>query len=152
MTSVRDLASLALYDAKGRILMQHRSKTARRMPDHWGFFGGGIEEGETPLQAMLREISEELEYVPSDPVLIFKKRYESSHRVDGTSEYGTSFVYTELYDESQKLIQHEGQALGWFFPDETEHLLVTPHGKAIVAAMAVYLSSLGMDLTSVSSV
>ena len=40
-----------------RILVQDRRN---HRPPPWGFFGGGIEPGETPLAAVLREIEEEL--------------------------------------------------------------------------------------------
>ncbi|WP_345465180.1 NUDIX domain-containing protein [Deinococcus carri] len=41
----------------GRILVQDRRG---HRPPPWGFFGGGIEVGETPVQALLRETREEL--------------------------------------------------------------------------------------------
>ena len=43
--------------ATNRILVQDRRN---HKPPPWGFFGGGIETGETPLEAVLREIDEEL--------------------------------------------------------------------------------------------
>lgn len=51
-----------------RILLQYRSADAPRYPLHWGFFGGGVEAGETHLQAVLREAEEELGLVLHDPV------------------------------------------------------------------------------------
>lgn len=44
-------------NSKGEILIQDR--TGHRPPP-WGFFGGSIEEGETPIQGLIREIREEL--------------------------------------------------------------------------------------------
>ena len=41
----------------GRVLVQDRRG---HRPPPWGFFGGGIETGEAPLQAVLRETWEEL--------------------------------------------------------------------------------------------
>jgi len=34
-------------------------------PDHWGLFGGAIEPGESPEQALMREVEEELGVVPT---------------------------------------------------------------------------------------
>ena len=70
-----DLASLALYDEEGRILLQHRDANARNSPDHWGFFGGHMEEGETPEEAMRRELMEEIEYAPLNPVFLHEERF-----------------------------------------------------------------------------
>ena len=41
----------------GLMLVQDRRG---HRPPPWGFFGGGMEAGETPLQAVLRETWEEL--------------------------------------------------------------------------------------------
>ncbi len=44
-----------------RYLLQHRDdRPDIFFPGHWGFFGGALEPGETPRQALHREVREEL--------------------------------------------------------------------------------------------
>jgi 8-oxo-dGTP pyrophosphatase MutT (NUDIX family) len=54
---INNAVLIAYHQASGRILVQDRRG---HRPPPWGFFGGGIEQGETPLQAVLREVREEL--------------------------------------------------------------------------------------------
>jgi len=54
--------------------LQRRDLDAKRLPDWFGLFGGGLEEGETPDQAFLREVIEELNFDASKA--IFFNRYE----------------------------------------------------------------------------
>lgn len=58
-------AILTLDD--GRYVMQLRDpRPDIFFPDHWGCFGGAVEPGEDPVDAMKRELLEELEFdVPS---------------------------------------------------------------------------------------
>ena len=49
-----------------QVLLQKRTSDAPMWPSNWGAFGGHIEDGETPREAALREISEELGFDP-DP-------------------------------------------------------------------------------------
>jgi len=45
----------------GRYLLQHRDPIPQIFfPDHWGMFGGAVEPGETDIQALGRELHEEL--------------------------------------------------------------------------------------------
>jgi len=56
----RTASLLVLYNKHGDILLQHRDKHATYYPEHWGFFGGGVEDSESPSDALKREIREEL--------------------------------------------------------------------------------------------
>jgi 8-oxo-dGTP diphosphatase len=53
------VVAAALVDADGRILLQQRP-AASSMAGLWEFPGGKIEPGETPEQALIRELGEEL--------------------------------------------------------------------------------------------
>ncbi len=51
--------NLAIVDGEGRLLMQERDEHAPYSPDAWAMPGGGIEAGESPQQAAVRELEEE---------------------------------------------------------------------------------------------
>jgi len=52
-------AGVLLIDRNGALLMQHRDEHAPISPNQWGFPGGRIEPGETPIVAAHRELLEE---------------------------------------------------------------------------------------------
>lgn len=114
----RQAAGIILYK-DGKMLLQHRSDDASRNPGLWGLFGGGIEEGETPIEAVRRETMEELEYRLNDPRFIDIEE----------SDAQTVHLFVEEYDGSP-LVQREGKGMGWFTLDETLRLDISPTRRA----------------------
>ena len=63
------MAAAALIDADGRVLLAQRPE-GKAMAGLWEFPGGKIESGETPKQALTRELAEELSIKVSESDLI----------------------------------------------------------------------------------
>ncbi len=60
MTAIMRVIVNGLLVDRGRILLARRSADRSRYPSTWSFPGGHVEEGETPEQALLRELEEEI--------------------------------------------------------------------------------------------
>lgn len=133
---VRNVSLLILYTATGKILLQHRSKDASRLPNYWAFFGGGIEQGESPTRALEREILEELSYTVQNPSLLI------AQNIRDEEEENTKYVFVEQYHD-QPLQLGEGQAMGWFHPDETHGLKMIDHDRVVVDHIRDYLNQRG---------
>jgi len=70
MKKTRPQCGLIIENADGEILLQLRDdKPDLEYPNCWGTFGGQVEEGETPQEALRREIKEELDYNVENPEL-----------------------------------------------------------------------------------
>lgn len=58
-----DAVAALLILPDGRYVMQLRDpKAGIFYPDHWGCFGGAVDDGEAPRDAIARELREELEF------------------------------------------------------------------------------------------
>jgi mutator protein MutT len=100
------------------VLLCHRSPARRWYPDVWDFPGGHVEPGEDPLDALRREVAEELgaelEGVDGDPVL---------HRVDPQRGLDlTVWVSRRWRGEVSNLQPDEHDAIGWFGAAQVEQL------------------------------
>lgn len=72
LTFLNAVAAIIVVD-DGRYLMQLRDdKPGIFYPDHWGLFGGGVESGEEPEEALRRELMEELA-LPVDDMRYFTR-------------------------------------------------------------------------------
>jgi 8-oxo-dGTP pyrophosphatase MutT (NUDIX family) len=122
---MKRVALLIAVGSDNKILLQHKSKDAPNNPDTWCLFGGGVEDGETPEQAIKREIFEELqvEIIPS----FFKTTTQ-------TGEIERNYFSTTLQADSTALRnqQREGDNLGYFSLDEMGLLKINEaHYQAI---------------------
>lgn len=60
-------AAALIVTPDGRYLMQHRDdKPGIFFPGWWGCFGGAVEPGESPDEAIRRELAEELDHQPGE--------------------------------------------------------------------------------------
>ena len=133
--AVRDVSLFILYTSSGHILLQHRTDDAFRLPGYWAFFGGGIEQGENPTEALRREIREELSYEVQGP------KFFLAQKVRDEENENTKYVFVEQYQD-QPLQLGEGQAMGWFSPDETHELKMIDHDRFVVEQVRDYLNRL----------
>lgn len=106
--------SALLINREGEFLLQLRDSFSHvSYPGLWGLFGGTVEVGEDPWDAVQRELQEELGYT-SQAVSLFR---EFIHR--GKREYAYVAVLDKRIDE---LKLTEGRAMNFFEPKQIEHL------------------------------
>ena len=106
MNKKKSVAGALLVTKDQELLLQHRDdKPNIPAPNQWALFGGGIEAGEDTETAMLREIEEEITFMP--------KNYSYfCHFWGDILEYHIYLV--ELDVGLDELVQHEGQDMALF--------------------------------------
>jgi 8-oxo-dGTP diphosphatase len=113
-------ASAIITNKDNQVLLQHRDNNARNFPNTWALWGGAIEEGETPIGAMIRELHEELNIVVAEDELTFFKMYENK---DNEKERHI-FLLKDLGAFAYNL--QEGDDLRFFSQNEIADLNIVP--------------------------
>lgn len=113
----RPVVGVILYTDDGRVLLQQRDdKPGLPYPGYWTLFGGAIEEGETPDEAIARELWEELELRQG---VTFWHDYVCPVRTQPGIVMVRNFVYSgRLAQSIETLTLREGQAMRLFAPNE----------------------------------
>ena len=91
----------------GRVLLQKRS-SASSYPRTWGFFGGKAELEERPIQALIRELNEELGMLPSVQKIHPLNKFTS---LDKRFEYHSFCVV--VYNEFTPELNEESEKFSW---------------------------------------
>ena len=110
------IAKAALINPNGEILVLRRSLTDPHSPGRVDFPGGGIEPGESPLDAVVREISEEsgLTVEPTALHHVYEKTFEPDE--DGQIVRRHLFVGRVASGDVTLSVEHD--EAWWALPDK----------------------------------
>ena len=113
-----------LCDHQNRIILQLRDESPGK--NQWVLFGGSVEGHETLKEAILRELMEELEYVPKNPEHVrFWKQFEDEHIISPI------FHIDEPVDMTI-LVLHEGSAMRAFDSSEIKNIPIGFNQREII--------------------
>lgn len=102
--------AIAILYCDNQFLLQLRDNIPGILyPGHWAFFGGHIEPGETPEDAVKRELLEEIGYAP--PTVSFFGHYPDTNVL-------RHVFHAPLTVELKDLVLGEGWDMGLLTPDE----------------------------------
>lgn len=128
MLTASDAVAAIITLEDGRYLMQLRDdKPGIWYPDHWGCFGGAVDPGEAPEQALRRELFEELELVVSNAEYL--TRFDYDLKPFGMNACYRIYFLLRLHERDlEALTLHEGSAMRAFRYEElVDGLRVTPY-------------------------
>ena len=116
-----------LSDARGRILLARRTE-GRDLAGAWEFPGGKLERGESPFQALDRELFEELgiRIHAMEPLIAVPQAYRDKR------------IVLDVYKVSKfsgKPRGREQQALAWSPPEKLRTYPMPPADRPVVAAL-----------------
>jgi len=127
------VVACALIDNDGRVLIAERPQ-GRSMAGLWEFPGGKIEDGETPEQALIRELKEELGIDTSEnclaPFTFASHSYEDFH------------LLMPLYicrKWKGHIVGQESQNLKWVKPNKLTEFPMPPADVPLIAMLRDFL-------------
>lgn len=123
------VAAAALIDADNRILIQKRPE-GKPLAGFWEFPGGKLEIGETPEEALVRELQEELQVTTIEkaffPLSFISFTYPDGHAL--VPLFGCR-NWTGVPDP------RIGQELAWVRPARLADYDLLPSNKAVIAPL-----------------
>ncbi|OWU70832.1 NTP pyrophosphohydrolase [Roseovarius sp. 22II1-1F6A] len=127
------VSAVALIDADGRVLLAQRPE-GKSMAGLWEFPGGKVEPGETPEQALIRELQEELGIDTWEsclaPLTFASHGYEDFHLMMPV------FACRKWQGTPQS---QEGQTLKWVRPAELRDYPMPPADIPLIPVLRDWL-------------
>jgi 8-oxo-dGTP diphosphatase len=127
------VAAVALFDIDGRVLIAQRPE-GKSMAGLWEFPGGKVEAGETPEQALIRELREELAVDTVESCLA--PFTFASHAYDDFHLLMPLYVCRKWTGRATPM---EGQEIKWVMPMQLRDYPMPPADKPLIAMLRDYL-------------
>lgn len=120
------VAACALIDTDGRILLAQRPE-GKNLAGLWEFPGGKVESGETPEDALIRELQEEIgittKHACLAPLTFASYSYEKFHLL-------MPLYICRRYEGIARSM--EGQALKWVRPQDLRNYPMPPADEPLI--------------------
>ena len=112
---MQKIAAIILENDKGEFLLALRDDKAWiPFPNHWDLIGGHVEEGETPEEALIREVKEEL-----DIELTNYAFYKEFLCLEGDAFENIKYIYTgRINIPIEEITLYEGQRAQYFTKEQ----------------------------------
>lgn len=127
------VVAAALIDSDGRVLLAQRPE-GKSMGGQWEFPGGKIDEGESPEQALIRELQEELAVSVTEsclaPIAFASHDYDHFH---------LAMPLFALRNWTGTPSAQEGQRLAWVAKDKLRDYLMPPADIPLIAQLRDWL-------------
>jgi 8-oxo-dGTP diphosphatase len=135
---MKQIAAIILENDKGEFLLALRdNKSWIPFPGHWDLIGGHVEEGETPEEALVREVKEELDIDIRE--YSFYKKVEC---LTGDAYENIKYIYTAKFNiPIEEVTLLEGQRAQYFSKDEIPGLKFANIIQSIVMDYIKYKES-----------
>ena len=99
-------SAVVIFDEEGKVLILLRPQTVKWAPGKWALPGGHIEEGESALDAAVREVKEETALAINDPVEFH------------TSDNGEVRYFVTRIQNGNVQIDFEHDDFAWAYPED----------------------------------
>ena len=110
----------AIIYKNNQFLLQLRDNSKKiSYPNHWSFFGGEVENNENDEDALLRELKEEIAWMPN------KINYYTTF-LDYSTNAEVKLYLIKFESNNTKLNLNEGQKMKWFKLEDIKTLIKTP--------------------------
>jgi 8-oxo-dGTP diphosphatase len=112
---MKKIAQIIFENDKGEFLLYLRDeKPGIPFPHHWDLIGGHIEEGETPEEALVREVKEELDYDLKD-----YKLFKEYLCLEGDAYPNIKYIYSgKINLPIEEITLLEGDRLQYFAKEQ----------------------------------
>lgn len=136
---MKKIAAIILENDNGEFLLALRdNKPGIPFPNHWDLIGGHVEEGETPEEALVREVKEELDIDLKE--YSFFKTYEC---LAGDAYENIKYIYTgKINIPIEEVTLLEGERPQYFRREEIPDVKFANIMKSIVLDYIDYSDSL----------